>query len=76
LLSIGKISFFIPSLLAPIVFYLTPPIAPTLPDKVIYPVIPISCFIGLFKARETRADVIAQPADGPSFPIYISGKLR
>jgi hypothetical protein len=55
---------------------LTPPIAPTLPDKVISPVIPIYCFIGLSKAKEIRADVIAQPAEGPSFPIYISGKLR
>jgi hypothetical protein len=68
-LSIGKISFFIPYLFAPIVFYFTPPIAPTFPESVIYPVIPIYCCIGLSKANDTRADVIAIPAEGPSFPI-------
>jgi hypothetical protein len=62
--------------LAPIVFSLTPPIAPTLPDNVIYPVIPIYSFIGLFKAKDMKVDVIAIPADGPSFPISISGKFK
>ncbi len=50
--------------------------APTFPESVIYPVMPISCFIGLFRASEIRADVIAQPAEGPSLPISISGKFR
>lgn len=50
--------------------------APTFPERVIYPVIPIYCFIGLFKANETNADVIAIPADGPSLPIYIYGKFK
>ena len=59
----------IPYLLAPIVFYFTPPIADTLPDKVIYPVMAISRNAGLFKANEIKVDVIAIPADGPSFPI-------
>jgi hypothetical protein len=69
LLSIGKIRFLTPYLLAPIVFSLTPPIAPIFPDNVIYPVIPIYCFIGLSNANDTRAEVIAAPAEGPSFPI-------
>lgn len=55
--------------MAPIVFYFTPPIADTFPDKVIYPVIAISRIEGLFRARETNAHVIATPADGPSLPI-------
>ena len=62
--------------MAPIVFYFTPPIADTFPDKVIYPVIAISRIEGLFKARETNAHVIATPADGPSLPIYIYGKFK
>jgi hypothetical protein len=28
------------------------------------------------RASEIRADVIAQPAEGPSFPIYIYGKFK
>lgn len=76
LLSSGKISFFMPYRFAPIVFYLTPPIAPAFPESVIQPVMPIQCFIGLFRASEIRADVIAQPAEGPSLPISISGKFK
>lgn len=69
-------SFLMPYLLAPIVFSLTPPMAPTFPDNVISPVIPIYCFIGLSKAKDTRAEVIAIPAEGPSFPISIYGKFK
>lgn len=69
LFSSGNIKWVIPSLLAPIVFYLTPPIADTLPDNVIYPVIAISLMEGLFSASETKVHVMATPADGPSFPI-------
>jgi hypothetical protein len=72
----GKINFFMPYLLAPIVFYLTPPMAPTFPDKFIYPVIPIYSFIGFPNARDINVEVIAQPAEGPSLPIYISGKFK
>ena len=67
----GNIKLVTPYRLAPIVFYLTPPIAPTFPERLIYPVIPISCLIGLFRARDTRVEVIAIPAEGPSFPISI-----
>jgi len=59
----------IPSLLAPIVFYFTPPIAETFPDKVISPVIAIYLTACFFRANETRVQVIATPAEGPSFPI-------
>lgn len=65
-----------PYLFAPIVFSLTPPIAETFPDKVISPVIAIYLAADLFSAKETKVQVIATPAEGPSFPIYISGKLR
>jgi len=30
----------------------------------------------LSKANDTSAEVMAIPAEGPSFPISISGKLR
>lgn len=65
-----------PSRFAPIVFSFTPPIAETFPDKVIYPVIAIYFAADFFKANETKVHVIATPADGPSFPIYISGKFK
>jgi hypothetical protein len=65
----GKIKVVIPYLFAPIVFYFTPPIGETLPERVIYPVIAIYLIIGLFKARETKVQVIATPAEGPSLPI-------
>jgi len=55
--------------LAPIVFSLTPPIAVTRPDNVIYPVIAISRVDGLLRASDINEQVIAAPADGPSFPI-------
>lgn len=69
-------SSLIPYLLAPIVFSLTPPIADTLPERVISPVMAISFSILLSRARDRRVEVMATPADGPSFPISISGKLR
>ena len=50
--------------------------AETFPDKVISPVIPIYFFIGLSKAKDKRVDVIAAPAEGPSFPMSISGKFK
>lgn len=59
----------IPYLLAPIVFYLTPPIADTFPDSWISPVIAIYFIAGLFNANDTREHVIAAPAEGPSLPI-------
>lgn len=65
-----------PYLLAPIVFYLTPPMADTLPESVIYPVMAIYLMAGLFNAKETRVHVMATPADGPSLPISISGKFK
>ena len=58
-----------PSLFAPIVFYFTPPIAETFPDRVISPVIAISLWAGLLSASDTKVQVIATPADGPSLPI-------
>lgn len=58
-----------PSLLAPIVFSLTPPIGLTLPARVIYPVIAISLFMVLLRASEIKAEVMAMPAEGPSLPI-------
>ena len=65
-----------PYLLAPIVFYFTPPIAETFPDNIIYPVIAISLEAGVLRASETKVQVIATPADGPSLPIYIYGKFK
>lgn len=58
-----------PYLFAPIVFYFTPPIAVTLPDSVISPVIAIYLTEGLFNAKDTKEQVIAAPAEGPSLPI-------
>lgn len=76
LFSSGKMRVVMPSLLAPIVFSLTPPIADTFPDSVIYPVIAISRMEGLFRARDINEQVMATPAEGPSFPISISGKFK
>jgi hypothetical protein len=55
---------------------LTPPIGETCPESVIYPVIAIYFIEGLFKASEINEQVIATPADGPSFPISIYGKFK
>jgi hypothetical protein len=74
--SSGNIRVVIPSLLAPIVFSFTPPMADTFPDNVIYPVMAISRVDGLLRARETNEQVMATPADGPSLPISISGKFK
>jgi hypothetical protein len=65
-----------PYLFAPIVFYFTPPIADTFPERVIYPVIAISRIEGLFRAKDTKEHVIATPAEGPSLPISIYGKFK
>ena len=72
----GNISYLIPSLFAPIVFYLTPPIADTFPESVISPVMAIYLAADFLKANETSVQVIATPADGPSLPISISGKFK
>ena len=44
-----------------------PPIYKTLPVKEISPVIANSFSIGLLRAKEIKEQVIATPADGPSF---------
>lgn len=58
------------------VFSLTPPIAPIFPEREISPVIATSLIAGFPRASDTKEQVIAAPAEGPSFPIYIYGKLR
>lgn len=72
-LSLGKIKFYIFSLLAANVFSFTPPIFITFPLKEISPVIAKLFFIGLFIAKEIKDEVIATPAEGPSLGIAPSG---
>lgn len=43
--------------------------APTFPDRDISPVIATFLIAGLFKAKESKEQVIATPAEGPSLPI-------
>ena len=45
-------------------------------DKFIYPVIATCFLVGLFKAREISVDVIAAPADGPSFGTETPTKFK
>ena len=72
LLSSG--SGMMPERYAASVFSLRPPIARTLPRRVISPVIAISRFTGMLPSALTIAVTIVTPADGPSFGIAPSGK--
>jgi len=72
-LSTGKITFFIPSLYAAIIFSFNPPIFITFPFNEISPVIATCSDIFLFNAREINPLVIAIPAEGPSFGVAPSG---
>ena len=50
--------------------------AETFPERVIYPVIPSYLSMGFFNAKDNKVDVIAMPAEGPSFPMSIYGKFK
>lgn len=73
LLDRGTITSFNPSLLEANIFSLIPPIFNTLPLKDISPVIPTFYLIGVYKANDTSAEVMAIPADGPSLGTAPSG---
>ena len=67
---------WIPSLLAPKTFYLTPPIFETWPERLISPVIATDLLAGLSRAREIKVEVIAIPAEGPYFGTLTPTKFK
>ena len=72
-LSFGKNTFFMLDLEAAMIFSFNPPIANTLPVKVISPVIAIELSTLLFNRALRRAVVRVTPALGPSLGIAPSG---
>ena len=62
-----------PALFAARTFSLIPPTGRTFPLRVISPVMAILGLMGLSEKSETRAVVMAVPADGPSLGIEPSG---
>ncbi len=73
LLSLGKITVLSPALWPAITFSLTPPISKTLPLKVTSPVMPTLLLTETLVRAETRAVVMAIPAEGPSLGTAPSG---
>lgn len=65
-----------PSFMAAIHFYLTPPTGKTWPLRVISPVIDNAYLTGTFNKSETRQVTIVTPADGPSFFMPPAGKCK
>lgn len=59
-----------------IIFSFIPPTGSILPVNVISPVMARFCRAGLFIAKESRADVIVHPADGPSFGVAPCKRLQ
>ncbi|KAH3670744.1 hypothetical protein OGAPHI_001260 [Ogataea philodendri] len=75
-LSFGKITVLTPDRLAARVFSFRPPIRRTRPVNVSSPVIATSGSKGRFRASDRNDDVIATPAEGPSFGVAPSGKCK
>ncbi|EDP73037.1 membrane-associated protein [Hydrogenivirga sp. 128-5-R1-1] len=73
LLSLGRITSFIPALFAASIFSFSPPTGRTLPLSVISPVIATSALTGSSVNNEHIAVAIDIPAEGPSFGIAPAG---